>query len=137
MKKSVFSILMMALVLCLGLTSCGGGGDTPGKIVEKYYRAAAAGDADQVISLMDLSGIDAELVKAVTEGMKTDIPKAKEIDAQVKSFEVIKEEISADGKSATVEFKATCYDKEKGDQTLNETANLVKTDQGWKMQMAF
>ena len=104
MKKSIFSILMMAVVLCLGLTSCGGG-DNPGSTVEKYFRASADGNGDLVISLVDFEGLDAETAKFMKESMKEGISKAKEAEAKVKSFEVIKEEISADGKTATVEYK--------------------------------
>jgi len=137
MKKSIFSVLMMALVLCLGLTSCGGG-DTPGKTVEKYYRAAADGNADLVISLMDFSGFDAETKKMVVDGMKTEFTnKAKEAEAKVKSFDIIKEEISADGKSATVEFKMVGSEKGKDDETVQDKMKLVKTDEGWKIQMNF
>ncbi len=136
MKKSVFPILMMALVLCLGLVSCGGG-DNPGFVVEKYFRAAAAGDADIVISLIDFGNLDAETKQMMTDGMKKEFSKNKEADAKVKSFDIIKEEISADGKSATVKYKVVGSEKGKDDETINDTMKLNKTDQGWKIAMDF
>lgn len=136
MKKSVFSILMMALVLCLGLTSCGGG-DNPGKAVEKYYRAAADGNVDVLLSLMDFTGFDAETKKMMEDGMKESFKNAKEAEAKVKSFEIIKEEISADGKTATVEFKMVGSEKGKEDETINQKHTLVKTNEGWKIKMDF
>ncbi|MBR4440649.1 MAG: hypothetical protein IKS00_03765 [Bacteroidales bacterium] len=45
--------------------------------------------------------------------------------------------ISADGKTATVEFKMVASEKGKDDETVNDKAQLVKTDQGWKIKMAF
>ena len=136
MKKSVFSVLMMALVLCLGLISCGGG-DKPGNVVEQYFRAAAAGDGDKVVSLVDFESLDAETAKMFKESMKEGISKAKEAEAKVKSFEVIKEEISADGKTATVEYKMVGSEKGKDDETVNDKMTLHKTAEGWKIAMDF
>lgn len=136
MKKSVFSVLMMALVLCLGFTSCGGG-DNPGSTVEKYFRLTAAGDGDGVVALIDFEGLDAETAKFMKENMKEGISKAKEAEAKVKSFEVIKEEISADGKTATVEYKMVGSEKGKDDQTVNDKMTLHKTAEGWKIAMNF
>lgn len=134
MKKSVFSILMMAFVLCLGLTSCGGG-DTPGAVVEKYLRAAAAGNADEVISLMYLDEMDAETKKMLTDMFKEDII-AKAKGATIEKFEVTKETISSDGKTATVEFKVVAKEngKDKAEEE-NDKIELIKTDTGWKLNM--
>ena len=133
MKKSVLYLLMMAFVLCLGITSCGGG-DTPGAVVEKFMRAAAAGNGDEVISFIYLDGMDDETKKMITDMYKEEVIK-KANGTVIEKFEIVKEEIAADGKSATVEFKIIATEPGKDKKEDSDKLNLIKTDSGWKLNM--
>ena len=79
--------------------------------------------------------MDAETKKMLTDMFKEDII-AKAKGATIDKFEVTKETISSDGKTATVEFKVVAKEagKDKAEEE-NDKIELIKTDTGWKLNM--
>ena len=129
MKKLLIS--MFVAVVALTLWSFGSA-NTPSAVAEKAAKYMQNADYEGYVELMELKeteGKEAEKEQFVAllreKGTKT-----MEKKQGLKSYEVLSEEISEDGKSATVKMKMVYGD---GSEDTSKV-KLVKNDKGeWKM----
>lgn len=132
-----------AFALTFALAACGGGNDTPEGAVENFmdsgvedlFNAIKAGDSDAAVKTAEehLCAEDVEGVKEMAgslDGMsEEEIAAAAGDELEIPedwSYEV--GEATTDGDTATVEVKLT----ESG-ETTDETFDLVKEDDAWKI----
>ncbi|HEX2144368.1 MAG TPA: DUF4878 domain-containing protein [Glycomyces sp.] len=135
-----------AFALALTLAACGGNNDTPDGAVENFFdngveditNAIAEGDfagaaengeehfcADDVAAIKDM--------EATFEGM-SDEERDQALDMMAEDVKVPDDwsyeigEVTEDGDTATVEVAMT-----EGDETTDETIDLVKEDDAWKV----
>ena len=125
MKKLFFS--MFVAVVTLTLWSCGNT-NTPSAVAEKAVKCIQKADYEGYVDLMNLKKTDEgnnekEQLVALLREKGT---KAMEKKQGLKSYEVLSEEISEDGKSATVKMKMVYGDGSEDTQDLK----LVKNDHG-------
>ena len=92
MKKLI--VILCAVVAVFGLTSCKS--SSPSDTVKAYYKALQAGDYEKALSYTDITD---------QETIQKQIAKYKEFDIKVVDFEILSENVSEDGNSATVEVK--------------------------------
>lgn len=128
MKKLAF--LLTILVAAATLFFACGGDETPGDITEKVYFSLADGEYDYVIDKLDTNGDemtdeDREKLKKILEMSKGQIEKK----GGIKTVSIIKEEISEDGKTCTVQAEVEYGNGDK------EPANskLVMVDGAWML----
>ncbi|MBC7230951.1 MAG: DUF4878 domain-containing protein [Actinobacteria bacterium] len=125
MRRSL--ILLMSLCLCaavLAVVGCGGGGDksaSPEQVVEKFVKAALAGDADTAYSL-------------ITEGSKGEVENKEDlvegVSEGVSEHSVGKSSISGD--TARVQTSLTLKDL---DFKMEFEMVLVKEGGAWKIDL--
>ena len=131
MKKLFFS--MFVAVVALTLWSCGSA-NTPSAVAEKAAKCIQNADYEGYVDLLDLKksdGNDSEKEQLVAL-LREKGTKAMEKKQGLKSYEVLSEQISEDGKSATVELKMVYGDGSEDTQKMK----LVKNDNGdWKLTM--
>jgi len=130
--RKLFSVLALAAVV-LFTANCGGGGNTPASIEKSMYTQMQKGNYDKVVKIM-IDNLDAtKEQKAQFAAFFTSdkIKKEMEKGGGLKSFEIIKEEISEDGLSATVETKVI---NNNGDEDT-KTTKYVKKDGKWLMSL--
>ena len=131
MKKLFFS--MFVAVVTLTLWSCGSA-NTPSAVAEKAVKCIQKADYEGYVDLMNLKKTDEgnnekEQLVALLREKGT---KAMEKKQGLKSYEVLSEEISEDGNSATVKMKMVYGDGSEDTQDLK----LVKNDDGdWRLTM--
>ena len=132
MKKLFFS--MLVAVVALTLWSCGPA-NTPSAVAEEACKCMQNEDYEGYADLMDLKksddgkGVEKEQLAALLreKGSKT-----MEKKQGIKSYEVLSEEISEDGKSANVKMKIVYGNGDEDTQKMK----LVKNDDGdWKLTM--
>ena len=129
MKKLFIS--MFVAVVAFTLWSCGPA-NTPSAVAEEACKCVQNEDYEGYVELMDLKETknqesEKEQFVAMLREKGT---KTMEKKQGLKSYEVLSEEISEDGKSATVKMKMVYGD---GSEDTNKV-KLVKNDKGeWKM----
>lgn len=132
MKKLFIS--MFVAVVALTLWSCGPA-NTPSAVAEEACKCMQNEDYEGYADLMDLKksddgkGVEKEQLAALLreKGSKT-----MEKKQGIKSYEVLSEEISEDGKSANVKMKIVYGNGDEDTQKMK----LVKNDDGdWKLTM--
>jgi ketosteroid isomerase-like protein len=118
MKKSLYFLGMISLMLVIGFTviGCGGGAGSPSSVVKQLHTAIEKGDADKINELMTPEA--ASMILMFGEKAKGSITEKGKIS---------KTEEKIDGDKATV--KVT-YDN--GNE---EEFELVKLDGKWKVSM--
>ena len=130
--KKIF-ISMFVAVVALTLWSCGSA-NTPSAVAEKAAKCIQNADYEGYVDLLDLKksdGNDSEKEQLVAL-LREKGTKAMEKKQGLKSYEVLSEQISEDGKSATVELKMVYGDGSEDTQKMK----LVKNDNGdWKLTM--
>ena len=132
MKKLFFS--MLVAVVALTLWSCGSA-NTPSAVAEEACKCMQNEDYEGYADLMDLKksedgkGVEKEQLAALLREKGT---KTMEKKQGIKSYEVLSEEISEDGKSANVKMKIVYGNGDEDTQKMK----LVKNDDGdWKLTM--
>lgn len=132
MKKLFFS--MLVAVVALTLWSCGPA-NTPSAVAEEACKCMQNEDYEGYADLMDLKksedgkGVEKEQLAALLREKGT---KTMEKKQGIKSYEVLSEEISEDGKSANVKMKIVYGNGDEDTQKMK----LVKNDDGdWKLTM--
>ena len=129
--RRFFSILLAALVVCgFAFVSCkGNGGSTknsPSAVVEKAMKCAIDKDYEGMVKYFDDGTATEEELKEAAAF----ISMLYEAVGGVTNCEILGEEISEDGMTATVKTKITS-----GDGTEKESdATVVKTDKGWTLK---
>ena len=129
MKKLFIS--MFVAVVAFTLWSCGPA-NTPSAVAEEACKCVQNADYEGYVELMDLKETknqesEKEQFVAMLREKGT---KTMEKKQGIKSYEVLSEEISEDGKSATVNMKVVYGD---GSEDTNKI-KLVKNDKGeWKI----
>lgn len=132
MKKtffSLFAVMAMTLIMC----SCGGGGNTPTKVVEKSIKYIQEKNYEAYVDLIEFkegsSQEDKEQFVAFLGG-KVDMTLEKK--QGLASYEIISEEISEDGASAVVVANITYGDG----SSKEDKMKLIKNAEGeWKISM--
>lgn len=132
MKKLFIS--MLVAVVALTLWSCGPA-NTPSAVAEEACKCMQNEDYEGYADLMDLKksedgkGVEKEQLAALLREKGT---KTMEKKQGIKSYEVLSEEISEDGKSANVKMKIVYGNGDEDTQKMK----LVKNDDGdWKLTM--
>ena len=132
MKKLLIS--MFVAVVALTLWSCGPA-NTPSAVAEEACKCMQKADYEGYADLMDLKksddgkGVEKEQLAALLREKGT---KTMEKKQGIKSYEVLSEEISEDGKSANVKMKIVYGNGDEDTQKMK----LVKNDDGdWKLTM--
>ena len=124
---------MFVAVVALTLWSCGSA-NTPSAVAEKGVKCIQNADYEGYVNLLDLNeseGTDAEKEQLVAL-LREKGTKQMEKKQGLKSYEVLSEEISEDGKSAKVEMKLVYGDGSED----TEKMKLVKNDNGdWKLTL--
>ena len=129
---------MIYLVLAIAstgvLASCSS--SSPGKAAKQYMEYLAEGEYDKLVDGLyfgeDASKEDIEKSKAMMKAILMDKGrKSLEEKGGLKDIEVVSEEISPDGKSATVTLKQTFGNGE----TEEDDTDLVLVNGKWMMEM--
>lgn len=139
MKKLLGIILLVAAVWVFG--ACSGGGVkqadmTPGDATEGFVKAMQEQDVMKAASYFDTKGVDLdalpEPVKSrLTDGISKAFSEMTGAAGEMKSYEIMSEEISADGNSAVVKVKLV-FDVAPVEMPLK----LAKDNNGaWKVEM--
>ena len=125
---------MFVAVVALTLWSCGPA-NTPSAVAEEACKCMQNEDYEGYADLMDLKksedgkGVEKEQLAALLREKGT---KTMEKKQGIKSYEVLSEEISEDGKSANVKMKIVYGNGDEDTQKMK----LVKNDDGdWKLTM--
>ena len=129
--KKYFNLLSLATIMLFA--SCGGGGNTPASIEKSMYQQFQKGNYKKGIDIL-MENLDATAEqKAQFSAFFNDekIKKEAENSGGIKSFEIVKEEISEDGLSAVVETKIVYTD----DTEKTQSTNYVKKDGKWYLSM--
>ncbi|MEV3935167.1 DUF4878 domain-containing protein [Glycomyces sp. NPDC049804] len=140
------ALLGGAFAAVLALSACGGNSDTPGGAVENFLDNGAKdlvdamtdGDADKagevaeeyfcgddVASVKEAAGMFADLSE---EERKQALEMADDALSEVDDMEYELGEVKEEGDTATVEVSITA-----GGETTDETIDLVKEDDAWKI----
>lgn len=133
MKKTFFS-LFAVMAMTLMMFSCGGGGNTPTKVVEKSIKYIQDKDYAAYVDLIEFkeeqnSKEDKEQFVEFLEGM---FEMTLEKKQGLASYEIISEEISEDGNSAVVVANITYGDGSSDEDKMK----LIKNAKGeWKISM--
>ena len=133
MKKTFFS-LFAVMAMTLMMFSCGGGGNTPTKVVEKSIKYIQDKDYAAYVDLIEFkeeqnSKEDKEQFVEFLEGM---FEMTLEKKQGLASYEIISEEISEDGNSAVVVANITYGDGSSDEDKMK----LIKNSEGeWKISM--
>lgn len=139
MKKLLGIISLVAAVWVFG--ACSGGGVkqadmTPGDAAEGFVKAMQEQDVMKAASYFDTNGVDLdalpEPVKSrLTDGISKAFSEMTGAAGEMKSYEILSEEVSADGNSAVVKVKLV-FDVAPVEMPLK----LVKDNDGaWKVEM--
>lgn len=135
MKKLFYYLVALAMVL--SVVNCGGKSvNSPAGIEKSIYTQLHKGDYKKAAELLvdNLVSGKEETPEEKVQFVKIFEQKAKQsVEAKggIKSFEVEKEEIAADGLSAIVSTKILFNDGSE----KTETTKYVKKDNAWKISM--
>lgn len=139
MKKILGIILFVAVVWALG--ACSGGGEkqvdmTPSDVAEGFVKAMQEQDVIKAASYFDTKGVDLDVLpepvkSRLTDGISNAFSEMTGAAGEMKSYEILSEEISADGNSAVVKVRLV-FDVAPVEMPLK----LAKDDNGaWKVEM--
>lgn len=129
MKKLV-SLAVAALVVCsFAFVGCKGAAksDSPSKVVEKAMQCAVDKDYEGMVKYFD----DGTSTEEERHQAAAFIGMVYEMAGGLKDFEILGEEISEDGMTATVKMKITTGS---GEERESE-GKLEKTDKGWLLKV--
>ncbi|MDZ7743248.1 MAG: DUF4878 domain-containing protein [Bacteroidota bacterium] len=134
MKKFIY--LSMILGIAVILSACGsGGGNTPSDAARNIMKMMQKGDYEEVVDHMSLEvkqGEDLEAQKEMLVALMEE-KAGKSIDEKdgLQKYEVLEEDISDDGTSATVKVKSYYGD----DSEETQDMDFVKEDGRWLLEL--
>ena len=131
-KVFYFSLMVMAMFMMAACSSS----SSPGDAMKKYSNYLIKGDYEKFVDGLAFDeSVGAEKMKEQKDGLvsmlKEKVSKEYEKKDGLKSIEIISEEISEDGNSATVKIKQTYGNGE----TQEGTQSMVKRDGKWLMSI--
>lgn len=135
--KKAFVLLFAALLACSFIfVSCGQSGndsavakkDSPSDVMEKALKKLQ--DKDYKTVLLFIEGAN-EATEEELNGMANLVGMVYEANGGLKNYEILSEEISEDGQTATVKTKYVYGNGEEKE----DTDKLVLTENGWMLQM--
>ncbi len=133
--KKLFGFVV-AVVAMLAMASCGGGGNSPKSVAEQFIKAVQKQDGKKMAELVyfkedKVPKTDAEKDQLVAM-MQSKASTAYANNGELKSYEILSEEISEDGTEAVVEAKMEFEKK-----TSDDKIKLKKdADGNWKIDMS-
>lgn len=127
---------MVAVVAMLAMASCGGGGNSPKGVAEQFIKAVQKQDGKKMAELVyyeegkaPKSDAEKDQVAAM---MQSKASTTYANNGELKSYEILSEEISEDGTEAVVETKMEFEKK-----TSDDDIKLKKDAEGnWKIDMS-
>ena len=126
---------MVAVVAMLAMASCGGGGNSPKGVAEQFIKAVQQQDGKKMAELVYYEEgkepkTDAEKDQLAAM-MQSKASTTYANNGELKSYEILSEEISEDGNEAVVEAKMEFEKK-----TSEDKIKLKKDADGdWKIDM--
>lgn len=133
--KKLFGF-MVAVVAMLAMASCGGGGNSPKGVAEQFIKAVQQQDGKKMAELVYYEEgkepkTDAEKDQLAAM-MQSKASTTYANNGELKSYEILSEEISEDGNEAVVEAKMEFEKK-----TSEDKIKLKKdADGNWKIDMS-
>jgi len=137
--KKIFSFLTMAAIVFF-VTNCGGktgsGSNGPASIEKAIHTQMQKGNYTKAVEIM-IDNLDGEKTPTAEEKAEfiamfsEKAAQSNEAKGGIKSFEIISEDISEDGLSATVSTKFVYGNGEES----TETSKYAKRDGKWKLSM--
>ncbi len=133
--KKLFGF-MVAVVAMLAMASCGGGGNSPKGVAEQFIKAVQQQDGKKMAELVYYEEgkepkTDAEKDQLAAM-MQSKASTTYANNGELKSYEILSEEISEDGNEAVVEAKMEFEKK-----TSEDKIKLKKDADGdWKIDMS-
>jgi len=115
----------------LALAACGSA-DTPEDVVQAYYKAAAAGDADKTIQWISLSDVDADdmpQAKAKVQMIAAEVQSKAKSNGGLKKVEIV--ESSTDDANNTARLKVEVFFG--NDKKSTESFRLRRDDGKWRI----
>ena len=133
--KKLFGFVV-AVVAIMAMASCGGGGNTPKGVTEQFIKAIQKQDGKKMAELVyyeegkaPKSDAEKDQVAAM---MQSKASTTYANNGELKSYEILSEEISEDGTEAVVETKMEFEKK-----TSEDKIKLKKdADGNWKIDMS-
>lgn len=133
--KKLFGF-MVAVVAMLAMASCGGGGNSPKGVAEQFIKAVQQQDGKKMAELVYYEEgkepkTDAEKDQLAAM-MQSKASTTYANNGELKSYEILSEEISEDGNEAVVEAKME-FEKKTSEDKIK-----LKKDAGgdWKIDMS-
>lgn len=133
--KKLFRFVV-AVVAIMAMASCGGGGNTPKGVTEQFIKAIQKQDGKKMAELVYFKEDKAPKTDAEKEQlaamMQSKVSTTYANNGELKSYEILSEEISEDGTEAVVETKMEFEKK-----TSEDKIKLKKdADGNWKIDMS-
>ena len=120
-------VALMALTISFNFSSCKKAAE-PKDVVSKWWDALIKKDVDKAFTYIYFEeGTEQEEIDALKAKYKGIL----EYTQGIKSYEIISEEISEDGKTATVKVKLVFGNGEENEDDVD----LIKVDEGWKLKL--
>jgi len=120
------NILMIAAALCMLAASCTDS-KSPSGITKSFLNKMVRGDYDKAL---DYYAANCEDGGSLILMMKDKIKASLQEDGKIKSYKIVSEEISDDGKRATVSFTTVSSNG----NTDSSKVKFVKKDGVWKIK---
>lgn len=133
--KKLFGFVV-AVVAIMAMASCGGGGNTPKGVTEQFIKAIQKQDGKKMAELVYFKEDKAPKTDAEKEQlaamMQSKVSTTYANNGELKSYEILSEEISEDGTKAVVKAKMEFEKK-----TSDDDIKLKKDAEGnWKIDMS-
>jgi uncharacterized protein YpuA (DUF1002 family) len=127
MKK----IFILMAICAFVFASCGGS-KTPSDTVKTYFKAIQSKNFNDLMNCFDMDAkeTDAKEMKALEEKFN----ESSEELGTLKSYEILSEEISEDGATATVKATST-IEKDGKEKTEEQSFKLNKVNEEWKIDL--
>ena len=130
-KLSTIGLLLLAFAIVSVMVSCGGGKSTPARATLAFTDNVEKGNIDAAISMLQgVKEATPEEIDKLRAGLSESSKEMKE-NGGIKDKEILKETLSEDGTTATVQMRVTYGDG----STDDSDTKLVKTDDGWKIRV--
>lgn len=130
-KLSTIGLLLIAFAIVSVIVSCGGGRSTPTRATLAFTDNVEKGNIDAAISMLQgINEASPEEINKLKAGLSESSKEMKE-KGGIKDKKILKEELSEDGNTATVQMRVTFGDG----STDDSDTKLVKTDHGWKIRI--
>ena len=130
-KLSTIGLLLLAFAILSVMVSCGGGKSTPARATLAFTDNVENGNIDAAISMLQgVKEATPEEIDKLRAGLSESSKEMKE-NGGIKDKEILKETLSEDGTTATVQMRVTYGDG----STDDSDTKLVKTDDGWKIRV--